>query len=285
MVYDFWMQIAHHFSTWMTGTTGVLFVFGLIIGSFLNVCIFRIPEGTFWKSRRSCCRGCGAVIPFYLNIPVFSFIFLKGRARCCGKKLSWQYPVIELLTAFFLVVIYWHFPFYADIDGRILLDFKQLIRFLHATTFVLLLVVCAVIDIRHMIIPDVIDLPMIALTPLVVYFHPELDWKSSLVGLLVGGGSLYLIAWIYWLIRREIGLGMGDVKLLAAIGGWLGYQAIFPVIVYGSILGSLYGIGAIIVSRSVNWKSAIPFGPFLAIGAIIHLLFGGTIQELYLSLY
>ena len=277
----FWFNIFAYLTSWITW---VLFIFGLVIGSFLNVCIFRIPEGTFWKSLRSTCRGCGKQIPFYLNIPVLSFVFLRGRSRCCKKKLSWQYPLVELAAALILVYVYWRFPFLAPFENRLDVDYRQLIRFGHASIFSFLLLVCAVIDMRHMIIPDAIDLPMIVLTPFVVYLHPDLDWKSALVGVLIGGGSLYLISWIYWLIRKEVGLGMGDVKLLAAIGGWLGYQAIFPVIVYGSVLGSFFGLSAIVISRKMSWKSAIPFGPFLAIGAIIHLLFGGFFQELFLGL-
>lgn len=281
MLSVFWFNILAYLTSWITWA---FFVFGLAIGSFLNVCIFRIPEGTFWKSWRSVCRSCGEKIPSYLNIPVLSFIILRGKSRCCHKKLSWQYPIVELAAAFILAYIYWRFPFLTQYDGRFEIDYRQFLRFSHASIFSLLLVVCAVIDMRHMIIPDVIDLPMIALTPFVVYLHPDLDWKSALIGVLVGGGSLYLIAWIYWLIRKEVGLGMGDVKLLAAIGGWLGYQSIFPVIVYGSVLGSFFGLGAILISRKMSWKSAIPFGPFLAIGAIIHLLFGGFFQELFLTL-
>jgi len=266
----------------MSPLTWLAFGLGAIVGSFLNVCIFRIPEGTFWQSQRSVCRGCNAKIPMYLNVPVISWLMLRGKARCCGVKLSVQYPLVELLTGGVFAVIYWKYPFALLSVGGIAWDHVNLLRAAFAAVFSSLLIVCSVIDLRHMIIPDVISLPMILLSPAVVLIHPDLDWLSSLIGIVAGGGSLYAIAWIYWLIRHEVGMGMGDVKLLAAIGGWLGYQAIIPTILYGSILGSVGGMIVMLVGRKLTMKSAIPFGPFLALGAIIHMIVGSYIQELIL---
>jgi len=253
--------------------TWIAFVFGAIFGSFMNVCIFRIPEKTFFQSTRSQCRSCGVQIPGYLNIPILSFVVLRGRAKCCGAKLSWQYPLVEFAAAVALPMLYWTFPFVSLGQGALTWDAANLARFTHATLFVYLMIICSVIDLRLMIIPDVISLPMIAVTPLVVFFPPGFTWPSSLIGVLLGGGSLYAIAWIYWLVRREVGMGMGDVKLLAAIGGWLGYQSILPTVFFASILGTFFGLTAVLVSRA-GFKTAIPFGPFLALGAIIHLFWG-----------
>ena len=125
---------------------------------------------------------------------------------------------------------------------------------------------------QHRIIPDVLSLPMIALTPLVVMLHPELSWRSGLIGVIAGGGIIYLIAWLYLLVRGREGMGMGDAKLLAAIGGWLGYQAIMPTLLVGSVLGSVVGIGAMLKSRQLNLQTELPFGPFLALGAALFLL-------------
>jgi leader peptidase (prepilin peptidase)/N-methyltransferase len=265
------------FSSHMTWITAL---FGATWGSFLNVCIFRIPEGEFFKNTRSVCRQCGQKIPAYLNLPIISWILLRGKTSCCQSKLSMQYPLVELFTAIMFVVIYWKFPFVEIHAEGLAYDYGEMIRFGHVLVFFCLLLVCSVIDLRHMIIPDVISLPMIALSPLVVWIHPELDWVSSALGILGGGLSLYAIAWIYYLARSEVGMGMGDVKLLAAIGGWLGYQSIIPTIFYGSVIGSLIGIVVILFSRKMSLKSAIPFGPFLAIGAIIHIVFGQMVQEL-----
>lgn len=260
--------------------TWMIFVLGACIGSFLNVCILRIPEGTFWKSARSACPSCGAGIPFYYNVPILSWFFLRGKTACCGQKLSFIYPVVELLTAILFVAVYWKYPFLIQ-KGMIWdLGYPNIMRCLHGFVFVSILIVCSFIDFRLMIIPDVISLPMIALTPVVAWLHPDLTLMTAVVGAVAGGGILYFIAWAYWLIRKEVGMGMGDVKLLAGIGGWLGYQAIIPTVFYGSILGTILGLSAMAFKRSLNMKSAVPFGPFLAVGAIIHLLMGSYLQEL-----
>ncbi len=278
-----WTFISQNLSYLTAWVTWIAFLFGAVTGSFLNVCILRIPEKTFFKNQRSVCPACGARIPFYLNIPILSWFILRGKAACCGARLSIQYPLVEALTALTFVVFYWKFPFVGSSSAGLTWDAFNVIRFVHGITFASLLIVCSGIDFRHMIIPDVISLPMIALTPVVVWLHPDLDWMSAAIGVAAGGGSLYAIAWLYWLIRHEVGMGMGDVKLLAAIGGWLGYQAIIPTIFYGSLLGAVGGIAVILVSRRLSLKSAIPFGPFLAIGAIIHLIIGPYLQQLLLK--
>lgn len=260
--------------------TWIALLFGLCIGSFLNVCILRIPEGTFFSDSRSVCPACGKTIPWYHNLPLLSFLLLWGKAACCGARISWQYPIVELMGGVFAIILYWSFPF-VSLGGPSLytIDGLELLRFVHASIFSYLLLICAFVDLRLMIIPDVISLPMVGFVPLVVFLHPELDWRSAAIGVLVGGGALYVIAWIYWLARREIGLGMGDVKLLAAIGGWLGYQAILPTIFIGSMVGAVVGIVAIVFVKRLTLKSAIPFGPFLVLGALLHLLCGEWIQE------
>lgn len=263
-------------------------IWGAVIGSFLNVCIFRIPEGTFWAKTRSVCRACGSAIPAWHNIPLLSFVLLRGRASCCGAKLSVQYPLVEFLTAIMFVVAYWKFPFVGSLGGgAIAFDPNDALRAGHAAIFIALMIVCSVIDMRHMIIPDVISIPMIVATPAIVYLHPDLDWQSALIGVVLGGGSLYAIAWFYWLLRREVGMGMGDVKLLAAIGGWLGYQAILPTVLFGSVTGAVFGLASMVYFRirkkadgpTMGMKTALPFGPFLALGAILHLLWGQVFRE------
>ena len=258
--------------------TWFFFATGAVIGSFLNVCILRIPEGTFWAHARSVCPACKSPIPFYLNVPILSFLWLRGRSRCCKQSLSMLYPTIEVLTGALFVLLYWKFPF-IDLSGSSLqIQPDQWIRWLHSAVLTSVLVVCSAIDFRLMIIPDVISLPMIAVVPGVVFLHPELDWFSALAGVLAGGGSLYLVAWIYWVWKRKAGLGMGDVKLLAFIGGWLGYQAIFPTILVGSVLGAMVGLVLLLRSSGFTLKSALPFGPFLAIGAWIQLIAGQWLQ-------
>lgn len=273
-----WLKVLVYLTAPMTWISAL---WGAVVGSFLNVCIFRIPEGTFWAHHRSQCRACGAVIPAYHNIPILSWIFLRGKARCCGASLSLQYPLIEFLTACLFALIYWKVPFVEVRGGGLGWDPANLMRATHMALFSGLMIICAAIDWRHMIIPDVISLPMIAATPAVVWLHPDLDWLSALLGVVTGFSLLYAIAWIYWLIRKEVGMGMGDVKLLAAIGGWLGAQAIVPTVFLGSLMGAFYGIALMIVTRKMTLKSALPFGPFLVAGALAHLFFGTTLQELF----
>lgn len=257
-----------------------LFIFGLVLGSFFNVCIYRIPREIFWKEARSHCPHCEALIPWWLNIPLLSWLWLRGKARCCGGRISWRYPLVELVTGIAVMALYSHWPFfYLTPDHYWAFDLAQCQRFIHALIFASFLGVCSVIDYDHQIIPDVLSLPMAALGPLVALWHPELTWQSSLLGVALGAGILYGVAWLYFAIRREAGMGMGDVKLLAAIGGWLGYQALMPVFFIACLVGAVCGIGVIIVSRTKNFKSAIPFGPFLSLGAFLYLWFGGRLWE------
>lgn len=258
-----------------------LIVLGACVGSFMNVCILRIPEQTFFKHARSVCPACGEPIPFYLNIPIFGFFVLRGRAKCCSAKLSWQYPIVELAGALIFAGLYLKFPFMGwSLEGASF-DLNEFIRWLHASVFLSLMLTMSVIDAKLMIIPDVLSIGMIATSPIVVALHPDLDFKSSAIGLVVGGGILYVIAWLYWLIRREYGLGFGDVKLLAGIGGWLGWQAVFPTLFLGSFVGSLLAIVVMLIARKFSWQMRIPFGPYLASGAVVYLLWG---TELFLWL-
>jgi leader peptidase (prepilin peptidase)/N-methyltransferase len=250
---------------------------GACIGSFMNVCIIRIPEQTFFKQLRSVCPACGAQIPVYLNVPIFGFFILHGRAKCCGAKLSWQYPIIELAGAIIFAGMYFKFPFLGWSLETPVFELNAFLRWIHAVTFISLMLIMSVIDAKLMIIPDVLSIGMILLSPVVVALHPDLDFRSSAVGLIAGGGVLYVIAWAYWLIRREYGLGFGDVKLLAAIGGWLGWQSVFPTLFLGSFVGSILAITVMLIARKFSWQMRIPFGPYLASGAVVYLLWGHEI--------
>ena len=254
-----------------------LVAIGLCVGSFLNVCILRIPEKTFFKNARSVCPACGAVIPFYFNIPIVGFFALRGRAGCCGARLSWQYPIIELVTGVIFGAMYFKFPFAGWALSQMVFDPSDFIRYGHAVTFISLMLTMSVIDAKLMIIPDVLSLGMVALSPLVAMIHPDLEFSQSLIGTLAGAGVLYSVAWGYWLVRKQYGLGFGDVKLLAAIGGWLGWQAIFPTLFLGSVVGSIIAIAVMLVARQFSLQTRIPFGPYLAAGAVTHLIWGPEI--------
>lgn len=251
----------------------VCLIFGLIMGSFFNVCIYRIPLNIFWKSSRSFCVHCGTPIPFWLNVPILSYISLGGKTRCCSKPIPIQYPLVELFSGLLFAFLYWRYPFLQK-NALTLEGFNswEFLRFTHAAIFSSFLLVCSVIDIKHMIIPDVLSLPMIFLGPLMALIHPELPVFDSLIGALLGAGSIYLIAWIYFLVRRREGIGMGDAKLLAAIGAWLGYTSLVPTVLFASLVGSLVGVILMFIKKQFDFQTEIPFGPFLSLGAAIYLL-------------
>ncbi len=264
-----------------------MFVLGSLFGSYMNVMIFRIPaqilaDAGLWEStgekvirgNRSACRYCEAPIPGWLNIPIFSWLMLGGKTKCCKKPLSLQYPVVETLVGIVFVLIYWKFSFielYPTLD----IAPRASLQFLHATAFSFLLIACSIIDYKHFLIPDVITIPMILTAPIVAYFHPNLSIYDSLFGILVGGGSLWLVNFLYKMVKGHDGMGFGDVKLLSAIGGWLGVQAIIPTLITASVVGTVIGICFILIKRG-NMKLEIPFGPFLSLGALMHFFVGAS---------
>ena len=249
--------------------------------------IFRIPaqilaDAGLWESTeekvisgsRSACRYCEAPIPGWLNIPILSWVLLHGKTKCCGKPLSLQYPLIELLVATCFVLVYWKFPF-IELSPTLDILPRTSLQFLHAIVFTFLLLACSAIDYKHYLIPDVITLPMIVASPIVAYFHPNLTILDSLIGVVIGGGSLWLVNFIYKLVKGRDGMGFGDVKLLAAIGGWLGFQAIIPTLVSASLVGTVIGITFILL-KGKDFKLEIPFGPFLSLGALAHFFLGAS---------
>jgi leader peptidase (prepilin peptidase) / N-methyltransferase len=246
------------------------FLLGAVIGSFLNVCIYRIPAGESIVRPRSRCGACGSPIRWYQNIPILSFLALRGRCAACGAKISWRYPLVEALTGGLFVLLLWRFgpqPF-------------VLVLLLFAAA----LVTITFIDLDHQIIPDVISLPGIVVGILCSFLLPWVSWSDSLLGILLGGGSLYLVAAGYSLLSGKEGMGGGDIKLLAMIGAFLGWKAILPIVFFSSVLGTLVGVPLMLVKKA-DGKLAIPFGPFLSAGALIYLLWGPLIVRWYLNFF
>jgi leader peptidase (prepilin peptidase) / N-methyltransferase len=244
-------------------------IFGAIVGSFLNVCIFRLPkeESIVWPG--SHCPQCKTPIKFYDNIPLASYMMLNGRCRYCHCAISFQYPLIEGITALTSLILF--------------MKFGPSLSYLFYFLFVAALIVVTVIDLYHQIIPDVISLPGIGVGLLASLVLPQLTFFDSLKGLLLGGGSLFVVATLYqWLFKRE-GMGGGDVKLLAMIGAFLGWKAVILTILSGSLIGSIIGVSLMIL-KGKNFKYAIPFGPFLSLGAVISLFYGENIIRWYLFL-
>lgn len=238
-----------------------VFLFGLLIGSFSNVCIYRIPKEESVAFPASHCTACNAPIRALDNIPVLSYLILGGKCRACGQKFSFIYPLIEITVALLIVAVYIRFG----------VSWEFLIYAVVSTT----LVIITVIDYEHKIIPDIITLPGIVLGLGAGSYL--VGWVDSVLGFLAGGGLFYLLA-----VLSRGGMGGGDIKFIAAAGALLGWQKILLVIVLGATLGSVIGL-ALLVAKKKDRKSQIPFGPFLAIGTLIAIFFGDDLIAMYLS--
>jgi leader peptidase (prepilin peptidase) / N-methyltransferase len=251
---------------WITLFFG--FVLGTIIGSFLNVCIHRIPQGESIVTPPSRCPRCKTSIHFYDNIPLVSFIILQGRCRKCHAPISPRYPLVEFLMGLFSLML--------------LLRFGISTLYLIYLAFFASLTLVSFIDLPYRIIPDVISLPGIGIGVICSLLHPQLSVKDSLIGVLLGGGTLYTVASVYRLITKREGMGGGDVKLLAMIGAFIGWKGVLFTILCSSFVGTVVGVILMLVS-SADSKYAVPFGPFLSIGAVIYVLWGEALISWYLG--
>ncbi len=244
-------------------------VLGVVVGSFLNVCIYRIPEGQSIVSPPSACPKCGHQIRWYQNVPILSYLFLAGKCASCRARISLRYPAIELLTGTLFALVLYYFGFSP----------ATLIYWM----FVSALIVITFIDLDHQIIPDIISLPGIAVGFICSFFVPWLSWLDSCLGIVAGAGILLTIAWIYEKLAKREGMGGGDIKLLGMLGAFLGWKAILPVVFLASLSGTLIGVPLMLLRRG-NTKLAIPFGPFLAMAALIYLFWGRELIFWYLNL-
>lgn len=247
----------------------VSFIFGAIVGSFLNVCILRIPAGRSIAYPPSHCPKCQAPIGWYDNIPIISYLVLTGRCRNCKERISFRYPVVEFLTALFSLAA--------------MIKFGPSLAYLIYFAFISSLIVITFIDLDHQIIPDVISLPGIPLGFLASFVIPEITYKESLIGIFIGGGILLLIALGYEFLAKKEGMGGGDVKLLAMIGAFLGWKGVLFTVFSGSLIGTIIGV-TIMIAQGKDSKYAIPFGPFLSMGALLYLFFGEQILYWYLGM-
>lgn len=238
-------------------------ILGLAFGSFLNVVIFRLPRGISIIKPRSACPKCKSMIRWYDNIPLVSFLILGGKCRRCDERISLRYPLVELLSG----ILAW---------GCVRLFPPAYAGILYA--FCAALLVISFIDLDFKIIPDSISLPGIIVGLACGFWFPP-AFVHRLIGAGIGAGLFLLVAGGYWLITRREGMGMGDVKLLAMIGAFLGWPSLPVVLVSSSIIGSLIGIVWIIIGKKTR-KFQIPYGPFLSLGAIIYLFFGQQILTL-----
>jgi leader peptidase (prepilin peptidase)/N-methyltransferase len=260
------------------------FFFGSAIGSFLNVCIYRLPREESIVLPPSNSTSCNNPIRFYDNIPMISYLFLRGKCRSCRERISPVYLIVEVLSGLICALLVWRFGF----------SLTTLFYFV----FLSALVVITFIDLEHMIIPNVITFPGIVVG--IIYAGLKTDWNTahllfgssrlnlesiirilngvpiidSIFGIILGGGVLFLIGFLYEVIRKREGMGMGDVKLLAMIGAFLGWKGVIFVVFISSLIGTVVGISIILYKRG-DLKYAIPYGPFLSLAAALYCYTGG----------
>ena len=267
-------------------------LFGLVIGSFLNVCIYRLPRNTSIALPRSRCPQCDTPIRPYDNIPVLSYIFLRGKCRSCGKSISIQYPLVELLSglAFYACAQIWGFTAPTFVNSL----------------FLSMVIVLIFIDYHHQILPNVITLPGTLAGILLSSFQaPDLyadvfsfrlaslfgmenirftlPWVGSILGAVIWGGMLYIVGMGYFKLRKIQGLGMGDVKMIAMVGAFLGIRLAFVTIFAGSLLGLIFGISLMLLGRA-NMRTKLAFGVFLGIGSVLSLFYGLPLLRWYLRM-
>jgi leader peptidase (prepilin peptidase)/N-methyltransferase len=244
-------------------------IFGLAVGSFLNVCIYRMPRGESLLWPGSHCPACSTPLRAFHNVPVLSWIVLRGRCAHCRAPISVRYPIVELATAIMWVAIVWLTPPGWLLASRLLLGTALIVLFM--------------IDLEHQILPNLITLPGIAVGLALSLVAPP-GPVESLLGILVGGGVLYGIAMGYYLLRKEEGMGMGDVKMLAMIGAFLGWRAVLVTLVLSSLAGAVIGIALLLTQRG-GLRYALPFGTFLSLGALVAMLVGQRLVDWYMGFF
>ena len=273
-----------------TVAVGCAFVFGLLIGSFLNVVILRMPARLEWQWRRdsrellemaepdaapppgivvkpSFCPKCEHRLGAFDNIPLISFLALRGRCRFCRAPISWQYPAVELLTGVAFAACVWHFdPGWQAVA---------------ALAFTAILIALAGIDLHTQLLPDQLTYPLLWLGLLLSTMTLFVDPVAALIGAAVGYLSLWSVYWAFKLLTGKEGMGRGDFKLLAALGAWCGIKGVLPIVLISAVLGALIG-SAWLLLRGRDRATPIPFGPYLAVAGWIQLLWGSQLIALYL---
>lgn len=284
------MELVYQLQTNTAFWVGSVFVVGLMVGSFLNVVIHRLPlmMEREWKLQcqeymgkepeekqpalglarpRSRCPECGHAISWHENIPVLSYLWLRGKCSSCGEPISLRYPLIELLTGALSAVIAWHFGFGWQAAAALLLTWA--------------LIALSMIDVDHQLLPDSITLPFLWLGLILSLFPVFADMRSALIGAVAGYLSLWTVYQLFKLLTGKEGMGFGDFKLLALLGAWLGWQSLPLIVLLSSAVGAVLGATMLAV-QGRDRRQPIPFGPYLAIAGWIALLWGEQISASYL---
>ena len=245
-------------------------IFGSLWGSFANVCIYRLPENKNVITGRSSCPNCKNKIPWYNNIPLLSFILLMGKCRLCKKPIDLQYFIVELISAISFVSIYYFFG----------LTLTALLLLILSIFFIIIFF----IDLKHFIIPNELTFPLMIIG-FIKSFDPNLNkaifpnYINSLIGGFVGYSIIWLIIYFYKKIRKKEGMGLGDAKLMAAIGFWFGWVSIPIVIFISSFVALIFAVPSLI-KKSLQMSSEIPFGPYIIIGCVLYVTFANQIKYL-----
>ncbi|HEX6125348.1 MAG TPA: prepilin peptidase [Pyrinomonadaceae bacterium] len=273
-----------------------IFILGAVIGSFLNVVIHRLPNEQSVVFPNSACPSCGTAIKGYDNIPILSWLLLRGKCRSCSEPISIRYPAVELLTGLLYVLVYWSTGLTPMLPVYL--------------AFVSAMIALIFIDAEHMILPNVITYPLLVLAlavrvifPIVfaqnyfsdtqffpaTYLAGQPAWMVSLfgavIGALVGGGSLWLVGALWKLLRGVDAMGLGDVKMMLGVGALLGWRLSFLAIFLGAFSGAVIGLAVIAKQKEKDLQTQIPFGIFLGIGSILALLFGEELIGWYLGMF
>jgi leader peptidase (prepilin peptidase) / N-methyltransferase len=273
--------------------SAIVGLIGLLVGSFLNVVIYRLPVMMQKAWRKDChdylgldaqsqpdepfnlvlplsrCPGCNTPIKPYQNIPVISYVFLRGKCAKCKNPISLRYPIIEAFTALTSVIIAWHFGFTPQTGFALLLTWS--------------LIALSFIDIDHQLLPDSITLPVLWLGLFLSLFGFFTDSHASIIGAIAGYLALWGVFHLFKLLTGKEGMGYGDFKLLALFGAWLGWQSLPAIILLSSLVGAVIGIAMIVFSRR-DRNTPIPFGPYLAAAGWIALIWGADINQLYMKM-
>jgi leader peptidase (prepilin peptidase)/N-methyltransferase len=243
---------------------------GLVVGSYLNVVIHRLPLGLSTVRPASRCPSCGTKLRIRDNIPIISFLVLRGRCRSCGERISWRYPSVEAATgALFFACV---------------LRFGASGQALASAILGCLLIALALIDLDHFILPDRITLPGVVVGLVLQPLLPATSFRQAGIGIAVGAGIILLLDAIWWLLRRVQGFGLGDAKMLAMVGAFLGWRGVALTLFLGALTGSIVGVYFVSRGKAVM-QSKLPFGTFLSMGALVAMFVGPQLIDWYLSLY
>ncbi len=247
------------------------FIFGLIIGSFLNVVILRLPAGKDLVRKRSACPQCGTQLKWFHNIPVISFLFLRGRCGFCGTRISWRYPLIEMLTG---LIALWLFPESMDSMSLSVFTFQFTVACIFICHFF--------IDLDHQLLLDSLNLYLLAVVlPYVFFFY---HWNYWVIGAAIGFGGTLLVTWLFYKIRGQIGLGGGDIKLYGILGLLLGPMGIVFNIFLSCFVGAVVGLILIALKKATKDKP-LPFGPSILVVAAFQIFFPELAQRLQSLLF